>query len=147
MSDNAPSQATPCGLLRRLAVILYDGLLLLALLFIAAGVPLLFTGGEPSSEYNPLMTVWLLLVTYLYFGWFWTGGRRSLGMQTWRVRLRRSDGGAPGWGQAALRFAVALLSWLPLGLGFWWSLFDARRRTWHDMASGTELVVLPRGRV
>jgi uncharacterized RDD family membrane protein YckC len=28
------------------------------------------------------------------------------------------------------------------GLGFLWSLVDAERRTWHDLASGTVLVRL-----
>jgi uncharacterized RDD family membrane protein YckC len=35
------------------------------------------------------------------------------------------------------------LSWLPLGLGFFWVLFDRDRRAWHDRLSGTRLVFRP----
>ena len=34
------------------------------------------------------------------------------------------------------------MSRLRIGLGFWWSLWERERRTWHDLASGTVLVRL-----
>jgi uncharacterized RDD family membrane protein YckC len=44
-----------------------------------------------------------------------------------------------------LRFAVALLSLAPAGLGFWWALFDAQGRSWHDIAAGTLVVRMEPG--
>jgi uncharacterized RDD family membrane protein YckC len=45
-----------------------------------------------------------------------------------------------------LRFGLASLSWLPVGLGFWISLADRERRTLHDRLSGSRLVRLPHRR-
>ena len=47
-------------------------------------------------------------------------------------------------GAATLRFFAAILSWLPLGLGFFWQLWDADRLTWHDRLSRTRIVHYPR---
>jgi len=33
--------------------------------------------------------------------------------------------------------------WLPVGLGFFWILFDPRNRGWHDILSGTITVACP----
>ncbi len=38
-----------------------------------------------------------------------------------------------------LRFMVAIASWLCAGLGFFWSLFDKQKRTWHDIYSNTHV--------
>jgi len=134
----------PCGLLRRLAIILYDTLLLGALLLLASALALPVVGDEPARAGHPLFKLYLAVISFLYFGWFWTAGRRTLGMQSWRVRIRRLDGRPPTWDQALRRYLVAPLSWTALGLGFLWALFDPHRRTWHDLASGTVLVVLPK---
>jgi uncharacterized RDD family membrane protein YckC len=37
-----------------------------------------------------------------------------------------------------------LLSWLPLGLGYFWILFDREGRAWHDRLSRTRVVLLPK---
>jgi hypothetical protein len=47
--------------------------------------------------------VLLFVVGAAYFGWSWTGGRRTLPMQTWRLRLVQTGGGAV---TAALEFAA-----------------------------------------
>jgi uncharacterized RDD family membrane protein YckC len=47
-------------------------------------------------------------------------------------------------GQLWLRFAVGTLSLLLGGLGFWWVWVDRERLTWHDRASGTRLVRMPK---
>jgi len=43
------------------------------------------------------------------------------------------------------RLGWALVSLLPLGLGFLWILFDPEKRAWHDRLSRTRVVVLPKG--
>lgn len=45
-------------------------------------------------------------------------------------------------GRIMKRFASAFLSFLPLGLGFFWSAFDKRKQTWHDKIAGTVMVHL-----
>ena len=48
------------------------------------------------------------------------------------------------WHLAGLRFLVAMVSWLSLGLGYWWMLWDKQGRTWHDTYSESQVVRLPK---
>jgi len=140
MTDAATLPAT--GLWRRLAAMLYDTLLLFAVLVLATIVWLPFTGGEAVE--NRLLFPWLMVVSFFFFGWFWTHGGQTLGMKAWRLRAQSYDGYQLTWLQALIRFSVAILSWLPVGAGFIWQWFDRDGLTWHDRASGTYLAVLPR---
>ena len=63
----------------------------------------------------------------------------------WRLRLLDQSGAEVTWRAALTRFAAAIVSWLALGLGFWWSLVDRDGQTWHDRWSGTRLVILAKG--
>jgi uncharacterized RDD family membrane protein YckC len=151
------SQPPHCGLLRRLAAILYDGLLLLAVLFIATAIllPLTHQAGTTPGEapvpiyaqhplYKAAFTSYLFMVSYFFFAYFWTHGGQTLGMRAWRIRVQTRDGHPIGWWHALLRFMVAIVSWAALGLGFLWSLVDRQKRTWHDLYSETDLIVLPK---
>lgn len=133
----------PVHLLRRLAAVCYDSLLLVAILFVA-GLPLPLIPeplrAEPWVRYATLL--YLLLVSFMFFGWFWTHGGQTLGMRAWRFRVV-AEGGELTWKLAWRRFAWSVISWAILGLGFLWSLFDPRGWTLHDRFSGTRLVRTP----
>lgn len=144
----------PVSLFKRLLTIIYDLLLLLAVLFIvgtviAAVATMLLNDGQAITEEHEIYTLYqiivlisLLLSSFIFYGWFWTHGGQTLGMRTWRVQLQTCDGSPVTWKIAAIRFLTALLSWLALGLGFIWSLVDKQKRTWHDLASKTVLLQL-----
>jgi len=83
-------------------------------------------------------------VTGLYATFSWRRGGQTLGMRPWRLRLLGGDGGTPSSRSLWLRYAVGTLSLLLFGAGFWWSLLDREHLTWHDRASGTRLVRMPR---
>lgn len=127
-----------CGLARRLAAVVYDGIVVIAVLFIAAVPVVLLHGG--AVEGSLLFDLYLLGVAFAFYGGFWTHGGQTIGMRAWGVRVLRADGGPVRWPEAALRFTAAILSWLVLGAGFWWSLIDHEHRAWHDRISGTRLV-------
>ena len=73
---------------------------------------------------------------------FWKHGGQTLGMRAWKIKGLREDGAPLSVRDAAVRYLAAILSALPLGLGYLWSLFDPHRRAWHDRLSHTMLVVL-----
>ena len=132
-------------LLRRIAAMLYDGLLVLALLFIATLPFIALRGGEPvEGNENLVYRVVLGLVIYVFFVGFWMRSGRTLGMQSWRLQLETAEGGDVGLASASIRFFAAIVSWLPAGLGFLWSLWDKDRLTWHDRLSGTHIVYYPK---
>ena len=127
------------GLLRVLAVIVYDFLLLVAVLFLATAILLPFNGGEAFTSHKIFYSLYLLAVSFFFYGWFWTHGGQTLGLRAWKTRVLNSEHGVISWQQAFIRFIVALLSWGLLGLGFLWIVIDKNQRSWHDMASKTEL--------
>lgn len=150
MMPSTPSPDT-AGLARRLAALVYDSLLLLGLWFATAALLLAASGGQLSHADRPtwllvLLRASLVLVTFLFWGGFWTHGGQTLGMRAWRLRLVSDDGGPISWRQAVRRCLAALLSLAVLGLGYLWIPIDPQRRAWHDRLSGTRVIVLPKNR-
>jgi uncharacterized RDD family membrane protein YckC len=84
-----------------------------------------------------------LLTGMAFFSWFWLKNGQTLGMQAWRIKLRRYDGTAPKAGQVLVRAIAAAVSAACLGLGYLWCLVDRKGRYWHDHVSRTELVLMP----
>lgn len=123
---------------RRLGALLYDSIAATTVLYFAAFIPVVASGGALTGG-NPLFSLYLLIVL---FGYFWLGWRRgrTLGMQAWKIAIVNNRGTAPDLRAALIRFVVALPALLLLGFGYWVALFDRTRRTWPDRASGTRLV-------
>jgi uncharacterized RDD family membrane protein YckC len=133
----------PAPLRLRLLAGIYDVLPLLALWFAATVLALAVRGGALDVHRlgdRVIVQALILLFSAAYFVASWTRGGETIGMRPWRLRIVRADGKPPGMRSALLRFAVALVSLAPAGLGFWWALFDAQKRTWHDIAAGTLMV-------
>ncbi|MCW9013197.1 MAG: RDD family protein [Gammaproteobacteria bacterium] len=151
MNDNS-AQFIPATLFKRLLAIIYDLLLLTAIIFTAgiiiAGITtFVINDGRAITEQHPFyfyyqlyLLICLVFVSFIFYGWFWTHGGQTLGMKTWKLRLTTADGESVSWQRAAIRFLVAILSWACLGSGFLWSLFDRDKRSWHDIVSKTILV-------
>ncbi len=153
-----PDNYAPVSLLKRLLAIIYDLFLLIAVFF-AVGIPLsilttfIFNAGDAITEehrfylLNQIIILGSLFIASLFFyGWFWTHGGQTLGMKTWRIMLVSNDTQKISWKQAIQRYFAAILSWLVLGMGFLLSLFDDRKRCWHDMLSGSYLVQLEKAK-
>lgn len=135
----------PPGFPRRLGAMLYDSLLLLALLMILSYPYAWLTGGaKPSLIVKTLYQLYLLAICCFYYGGFWVRGGQTLGMRTWRLKLVTKDGGPITWTIAFKRFTYAWISLLCLGLGFLWIMHDRDKFAWHDRLSGTRLVRLPK---
>jgi uncharacterized RDD family membrane protein YckC len=138
---NIPARAA--GLLRRLAALFYDSLLLLAIWFIATALLLPFTEGEAVPPNNPLLPTYLLFLSVFVYGWFWRHGGQTLGMRAWKLQLRNLRPGAISWWQVLLRILVAIPSAALFGAGYLWLLVDKRKLSWHDRYSETCVVHLP----
>ena len=129
------------GLLRRFGAIIYDSLLVLALLFLATIPFIALRGGEPvETNENVVYRLTIIFVIYVFFVGFWTRSGRTLGMQSWGLRVETPNGDKPSFSLANIRFISACFSWLSLGLGFLWQLWDKQNLTWHDRLSGTRVV-------
>ncbi|HIE2479397.1 TPA: RDD family protein [Pseudomonas aeruginosa] len=147
----------PAGLIRRLAAMFYDFLLCVALMMVVAlvyqqGILRLIYGSDHLRELadrgaligDPLLSTLLVFALFGFFAKFWTHNGQTLGMQAWGLRVQNRDGSAISLLQALLRFMIAIASWLCLGLGFLWMLWDKDKRTWHDRYSESQVVRLPK---
>jgi uncharacterized RDD family membrane protein YckC len=141
MTSTAP---VPTGLFRRLAAATYDALLLIGVLMLATLVSILLTGGRPVAAGEAWYQLLLIAVTTSFFVWFWIHGGQTIGMKAWRLRVETRSGEPLTWKTGVLRFVAVILSLIPLGLGFFWSMIDRDRLTWHDRLAGTRVVIVPK---
>jgi len=127
-------------MLKRLAAMLYDGLCLFSLFFLATLILVVFTNSEAIADNNLIYNLLLFFIAYLYFVWHWVNGGRTLGMRAWHIKLINRGMDQISWRNATARFCLALLSLVSFGLGFAWALFDKEKLTFHDRYSNTRLV-------
>jgi uncharacterized RDD family membrane protein YckC len=143
MQDNAIA-TIPAPFLARIAAMIYELLLVTAVLFVAS-LPFLYLVGNAQTGWRHFVfQLYLVGVLFAYFSAFWMRSGQTLAMKTWRIRLVNPDGGRLTLKQSALRFVLAFAGLLLLGIGFWWALFDRDRQFLHDRIVGTRLVRVPR---
>lgn len=156
---------------RRAAALVYESLLLVAVVFAAnfALLPIVTPGraGKAAELVVPALAervalFWLTFaVLAAYFVWCWSNGRRTLALKTWRLALARKDGGTVVPRTALLRYlgcwvgpALALVAYAalaPHGYGahatwlvafnFLWAFVDRERQFLHDRVAGTRIVM------
>lgn len=133
------TQGVPPSLGRRLSCVLYDGLLLGAVLLVATFPFVGLTQGLDPAVARRLLQAYLFLVAGLYFTVFWRKGQ-TLAMKTWKLRLETDQGERPGWGRVWVRYLLAWANLMLLGLGWWMAFFREDRQFLQDRLAGTRLV-------
>ncbi|MFN7085878.1 MAG: RDD family protein [Burkholderiales bacterium] len=128
------------SLTRRALALIYEALLLAAVLF-AATLPLVifFRHAEPALM-RPLLRLYALALCGGYFVWQWLRGGQTLPMKTWRIRLVTREGAPLTLRHALVRFVLAATGALLFGAGFLWAFADRERQFLHDRLAGTKIV-------
>ena len=127
------------SLKRRFISIPYDALLLLSLIFLGTIPFIALRAGEAVESSSMSYKVTLILIAYFFFVGFWFLSGRTLGMQSWSLRLINYDNTKPSFMSCTIRFISSIISWVPAGMGFWWQIIDKENLTWHDRISKTKL--------
>jgi uncharacterized RDD family membrane protein YckC len=130
------------GFWRRLVSMIYESLLLLAVLFIAGFIFHLVFRDTGSIFFIPAFQLYLLFVAGIYFTWFWTHGGQTLPMQTWKFRVITADGKGVNLQRAVARYLFAVIGIFFFGCGILWALFDRERQFLHDRLAGTRIIKL-----
>jgi len=167
------AQLPLAGVLRRWAALVYEGLLVTALVFIASFLltPLVSPGGAPRSELvmpSPLARVGSFLALFalcgVFFAWIWSEGRRTLPMKAWRLALVTQTNAPLSRRRALARYAaawigpalavigyallaphgLAALAWPLVFVNWLAALVDPQRQFLHDRLAGTRMVTTPR---
>ena len=138
-SKSASPELSSPGLARRLAALLYDTLLVIAVLMIVTLPFVLLNLGQ-----TPFHQSALVLTIFAFFAKFWRHGGQTLGMKSWDMRIVSNNGKPITLIQCLLRLIAATLSILCLGLGYVWMLIDKDKLTWADRYSETRLIMMPK---
>jgi len=129
------------GILRRIAGMAYETLLLSGILLVGLVFPHLLIGAFAQRVAAPgVLWVHLFLVLLVYFVGFWSHGGQTLAMKTWRIRLVSISGQAIGPAQALKRFLWCWPSLTLGGIGLLWAFVDRDRQFLHDRLAGTRLI-------
>ena len=141
MQDSVTSSGIP-KLWQRLLCLLYDFLLLFAVIFMASLVFVpLFSSIDPLY-FKPFYQCYLLTIRGVYFIWFWTHGGQTLAMQTWKLRIVDSKGQSITKKQAITRYLLALVLYPFFFITLIWMFFDRDRQFLHDRIAGTRIIKL-----
>ncbi len=157
-TSSSPQTLPVAGLFRRLAALFYDGLIIIAIEMLAAGLIIailealvaagIMTYGtyQDASELLSSHPVWSYLYSaYLgiiwvgFFVYFWTKAGQTIGMRAWRMRVQNPDSSLMTLTQALIRIGTS-----GFGLANFLVPFDPQKRGFHDMWAKTEVVVLPK---
>jgi uncharacterized RDD family membrane protein YckC len=143
------TSGTSAGFGRRLAALLYDAVLLAALLMIFTGGALFFTHGAAvlpgtAGAWVYLYRLGLIAVIAGYYLLNWLRSGQTLGMRAWHLRAVTDLGKPLQFKAAALRLIFGLLAWAPAALGVLWLYADPEHLALHDRLSKTRVVRLTR---
>lgn len=140
MSNADTLEWPPAAAYKRLLAMLYDALIVFAVVAVGTVVLMPFTGGEAIPRGHLGYQAWLLFLVMAYFIISWTRAGQTVGMRAWHLHLIDANGRPPRWPVAILRFFAGLGALLCAGVGIAWMLIDPMARGWHDIATGTQVV-------
>jgi uncharacterized RDD family membrane protein YckC len=154
------------ALLRRIACLAYESLLLFGVALIPAVIGTLFfaqTGQHHPLQSETALRAFALVVYGVYFIGFWSARGQTLAMQTWQIRVVDASGARLTQARALARYVACCIAWfapatlvaawlhlaprptlaaVALGIVFYalLALVAPGRQFWHDLACGTRLV-------
>ena len=122
----------------RLMAALVDGSLIAAGLVAAALLAIANIDHPPSLRVLEIGALAAFVLSCIvYQALFFTLAESTPGMKYARISLCTFDDQSPTRAQLHGRLGAFLLSLIPLGMGFAWSVFDDQHLSWHDRLSRT----------
>jgi uncharacterized RDD family membrane protein YckC len=125
---------------RRLISLVYELLILAAVLFAGTLPAVMLTRAWEPAVARTALQLWLLVICACFYVWQWRGTGQTLPMKTWKLKLVNVDGTPLSTRRALARFGAALASLATLGAGFLWALADRDKQFLHDRLAGTRIV-------
>ncbi len=138
-----PSRQGIPGVGRRLLSLIYELLLLAAVMLLAAGVATALSHGTGLARPRALMQLVVTAACLGYFAWQWHARGQTLPMKTWKIRLETADGKRVPVARALLRSILSLPCYGLFGITVLWALVDRENQFLHDRLAGTRIVTAP----
>ena len=140
--------------LRRIAASIYDFFLLIGVWFAVGFISVWINGGPfvgvekisgrgysetivgfiESDFIGPFL---VLISTWIFYGYFWTHGGKTLGMTVWKFEIYSLDNNKINLKQVSIRFFFNLITFLLAGLPLIAMYLSKRNLSLSDRLSGT----------
>ncbi len=173
MGNSETASVSPANLLtlnripslkRRLACLMYEGLLLFGVVMIATYLYSALTQQRHALNGRHGLQAFLFIVVAIYFVWFWSHGGQTVAMKAWHIRVVDTQGKPLSELKAFRRYILSWLWFLPALLWVWlWNMhglvmvastvgtgiiayaalarWNPQRAFWHDVVNGSQLIL------
>jgi uncharacterized RDD family membrane protein YckC len=133
------------SLLKLGACLIYEALVLIALLFACASVFMMLVGSDATHGIKQAFFYLHLWISIgVYFVWCWHKSGQTLAMQTWQLKVLNLDSTLLSVNKAIARYVLACISLILFGLGFVWAIVDRDKLFLHDRLLKTHIIYVPR---
>lgn len=125
----------------RIACLLYESVIISGVLLVAALLFHALPFAYGARYARTIFQIYLFAILGIYFCAFWTKSGQTIAMKTWRLRLTLTNQTSRNLSltKACVRYVLAWCSFLLLGFGFFWALFDSKGQYLHDKLLRTEI--------
>ena len=133
---------------KRIVASIYDGLLLLSVIFVLGYLSVFILNGLnwelPEDPSQPILPGWyaVLLISissWGFFSFFWIRGNKTLGMAVWKIEIYSITGSKVTLFQAFKRFCCNIIIVATLGIPLLQIYFTKENIAFNDIISKTRL--------
>ena len=131
------------GFLKRILALVYDSLLIAAIVLVLSLLLVLVNGGYPESgSFVSFIQFFILVFTGpIFYSYFWIVNKgQTTGMQAWRIKLVTTDETELNINKSMLRCLISTISFACLGLGYLWILYHKDNLSWSDILTKTKVI-------
>ena len=128
------------NIFKYIACILYESILLFAILFVAGVIHRAIFGDPQTDIQRFYLFMYSWVIAGLYFVFCWVKSGQTLAMKTWNLELIGYDGNFLSIERAIKRYVIATFSLMFFGIGFIWALFDRDGLSLHDRFTGGRVI-------
>lgn len=124
--------------------LIYEALTVIALSLTFSALFFWLVGDATHGVKRLLLQLFLWSAIGIYFIRCWLKTGQTLAMQAWQLKLVHQETRLLTFNLAVLRYVLATISLMLLGVGFLWALFDRDRLFLHDRLLESSIITLPK---
>lgn len=133
----------PAGFLKRVLALVYDSLLIGAIVLVLSLLLVFVNGGYPESGSFVSFIQFFILVFAgpIFYSYFWIANKgQTTGMQAWKIQLVTVDETELNIKKTMLRCLISTISFACFGMGYLWILYDKDNLSWSDILTKTKVI-------
>ena len=133
----------PAGFLKRVLALVYDSLLIGAIVLVLSLLLVFVNGGYPESGSFVSFIQFFILVFAgpIFYSYFWIANKgQTTGMQAWKIQLVTIDETELNIKKTLLRCLISTISFVCFGLGYFWIFYNKNNLSWSDILTNTKVI-------